>query len=127
MNKVFLMGRLVKNPETKYTQNQNQVTNFTLAVDRAYKSDGQTNTDFFNIQAWGKTSEFVSKYFIKGLRVLVEGRIQNRSWEDDSGTKKYATDIIALQVFFADGKKELVQNQNNSDYELPNEGDELPF
>ena len=80
MNKVILMGRLTRDPEVRYTANTNsQVTAFSIAVNRRFVSqNGERQTDFFNLTAFGKTAEFCSKYFKKGQQVLVEGRIQNR-------------------------------------------------
>ena len=107
MNRFEFLGRLTKEPEVKYTSNTNtQVTTFTLAVNRRYKQDGQPEADFFNITSFGKTAEFISKYFKKGQQVLITGRIQNRSWEDDKGQKRYATDFIVEDTYFADSRKE---------------------
>lgn len=108
MNKAILMGRLTKDPETRYTQSTNtQVTSFTLAVNRRFAKEGEERqADFINIVAWGKTAEFCSKYFKKGRQVGVIGRIQTRTWEDDKNVKHYVTEVIAEEVYFADSKKE---------------------
>lgn len=108
MNKAILMGRLTKDPELRYTPNNNTpVCSFTLAVDRTFKKQGEERqADFIPIVAWSKTAEFCSKYFTKGLRVAVAGRIQTRSWDDAEGKKHYATEVIAEEVHFADGKKD---------------------
>ena len=108
MNKAILMGRLTKDPETRYTQSTNtQVTSFTLAVNRRFVRQGEERqADFINIVAWGKTAEFCSKYFKKGRQVGVIGRIQTRTWEDDKNVKHYVTEIVAEEVYFADSKKE---------------------
>ena len=108
MNKAILMGRLTKEPETRYTQSTNkQVTSFTLAVNRRFAKEGEERqADFINIVAWGKTAEFCSKYFKKGRQVGVIGRIQTRNYEDDKGVKHYITEVIAEEVYFADSKKE---------------------
>ena len=107
MNKVILLGRLTRDPEVRYTQTNNTlVANFSLAVNRRYVREGDPVTaDFFNIVAWNKTGEFVSKYFKKGQQVAVVGRLQNRNWDDQNGQKHYATDVIAEEVDFADSKK----------------------
>ena len=105
MNTVILLGRLVKDPEMRATQTGTQVASFTLAVNRRFAKE-EPKADFFNITAWNKTAEFVGKYFTKGQQVLVSGRIENRSWEDNTGVKRYATDVIAEEVYFADSKKE---------------------
>ena len=126
MNKVILLGRLTKDPETRYTQTNNtQVTSFSLAVPRRFKQEGQPQVDFINIVAWSKTAEFVSKYFKKGQQVGIIGRIQTRNWEDEQEQKHYVTEVIAEEVYFADSKKEentQSQEQNNI---IPS--DELPF
>lgn len=111
MNKTILMGRLTRDPEVRYTQTTNKmVVSFTLAVKRRL----QEETDFFNIVAWNKTGEVVSKYFKKGRQVVVIGRLQNRQYEKD-GSKRTVTEVIAEEVYFADSKKENtdVENENN--------------
>ena len=129
MNKVILMGRLTKDPETRYTQTNNiQVTSFTLAVNRRFTKEGEQQADFINIFAWSKTAEFVSKYFKKGQQVGVIGRIQTRTWDDDQGQKHYITEVIAEEVYFADSKKE---GQADTEIDTANDfevsSDDLPF
>lgn len=102
MNKVVLLGRLTKDPELRYTKNETAVCGFTLAVDRKFQKD---ETDFIPVVVWQKTAEFCSKYFAKGQKVAVSGRIQTRTWEDENGDKHYVTEIVAEEVDFADGKK----------------------
>lgn len=115
MNCVNLIGRLTKDPDIKYTQTNNTaIANFTLAVNRRFTKEGQPTADFINIVAWGKTGEFCSKYFQKGMQVAIQGRIQTRNWEDDQEQKHYATEVIAEQCFFADSKKE---SQNDLQFE----------
>lgn len=115
MNCVNLIGRLTKDPDIKYTQTNNTaIANFTLAVNRRFTKEGQPTADFINIVAWGKTGEFCSKYFQKGMQVAIQGRIQTRNWEDDQGQKHYATEVIAEQCFFADSKRE---SQNDLQFE----------
>ena len=131
MNKVILMGRLTKNPETRFTQTNNtQVTSFTLAVNRRFVKEGEERqADFINVVAWNKTAEFCSKYFNKGQQVGVVGRIQTRTWDDEQGQKHYVTEVIAEEAYFADSKKE-----NNEPVGQPiqegmfmSDDDELPF
>ena len=121
MNKVLLMGRLTKEPELKYVGDNIPICNFSIAVDRKYKKDGQKETDFFNCVAWRKQAEFFAKYFTKGQRVLVEGCLQNRTWDDNDGNKRYATDIQAESVYFADGKKDTSygMGQGQSQIDMP--------
>ena len=106
LNKVILMGRLTKDPELRNTPSGVSVASFTLAVERSYAKPGEDKeTDFINIIAWRGTAEFVAKYFTKGQLVAVSGRLQVRSWDDTSGQKRYATDVVADEVFFAESKK----------------------
>ena len=107
LNKVILMGRLVRDPELRSTPAGVSVVSFTLAVDRDFVRQGEERkTDFINIVAWRNTADFVAKYFTKGQLVAVSGRLQVRSWDDtQSGQKRYATDVVADEVFFAEGKR----------------------
>lgn len=128
MNKTILMGRLTKDPDTRYTQTTNtQVTSFTLAVNRRFAKEGEQQADFINIVAWSKTAEFVSKYFKKGQQVGVIGRIQTRNYDDDKGVKHYITEVIAEEVYFADSKREGQAETTNitNDFEISSDG--LPF
>ena len=128
MNKTILMGRLTKDPDTRYTQTTNtQVTSFTLAVNRRFVKEGEQQADFINIVAWSKTAEFVSKYFKKGQQVGVIGRIQTRTWDDDQGQKHYVTEVIAEEVYFADSKKEGQADTTNTTNDFEISSDELPF
>lgn len=122
MNKVILMGRLTKDPEMRHTATGKAVCSFTLAVDRRY---GENETDFFVVQAWQKTAEFCEKYFSKGQKVAVVGRLQNRSWEDNNGNKRSVTEVIAEEVFFAEKKQNTGDSINDISYE--SELDGLPF
>ena len=130
MNKVILLGRLTRDPETRYTQTSNmQVTSFTLAVNRRFVKQGEERqADFINCVAWNKTAEFVSKYFKKGQQVGIIGRIQTRNYDDEQGIKHYVTEIIAEEVYFAGDKKDATQNeiQATDDFEITNQ-DDLPF
>lgn len=107
MNKVILLGRLVADPEIRYTQSNIPMARFRIAVNRPGKpQDGQPNADFFQLTAWRHTAEFVSKYFRKGQQVLVEGYLRNNSWTDQQGNKRYSDDIHVESVFFADSKRD---------------------
>lgn len=106
LNKVVLMGRLVKEPELKYTPSNVAVTSFTIAVDRRFTKQGEEKqTDFINIVAWRTTAEFVNKWFSKGQQIALCGSIQTRNWEDTEGKKHYVTEVVADEVYFADSKK----------------------
>ena len=126
------MGRLTKDPEIRYTQTNNTlVATFSIAVNRRFTREGDTVTaDFFNVTAWSKTGEFVSKYFKKGQQVAVVGRLQNRNWDDQNGQKHYATDVIAEEVDFAGSKAENNTNNNTENADITDftsESDSLPF
>ncbi len=123
MNRFQFLGRLTRDPEIRVMQNSNnKVINFTLAVNRRFAdANGERKTDFFNLIAFGKLAEFFGKYYKKGQQVLVEGRIQTRSYEDKDGLKKYATDFIVEQGYFADSRKD---NDNEFDVEYT---EDLPF
>ena len=136
MNKFQFLGRLTKDPEVRYTANTNsQVTVFPLAVNRRFASqNGERQTDFFNLTAFGKTAEFCSKYYKKGQQVLVEGRIQNRTWEDQNGQKRYATDFVIEQAYFADSRRDAAEGSfemptasDTSDFITVDDSEELPF
>jgi single-strand DNA-binding protein len=107
LNRVILMGRLTKDPELRHTANNIQVCLFTLAVNRNFKKDGgEREADFINCVAWRNTAEFVNKYFSKGLQVVVSGRLQTRTWDDDEGKKHYVTEVVVDEAYFAESKKD---------------------
>ena len=106
LNKIFLMGRLTRDPELRRTQTGTPVASFSLAVDRDFKdkATGERSTDFIDVVAWRQTAEFVSRYFAKGRMIIVEGRMQNRSWTDKEGNKRRSTEIIVDAAHFGDSK-----------------------
>ena len=107
LNKVIIMGRLVKDPELRRTQSGTAVTSFRIAVDRDFKSqDGSKQADFFDVVAWRNTAEFVSKYFTKGRMAVVEGRLQIRDWTDKDGGKRRSAEVVADNVYFGDSKRD---------------------
>lgn len=117
MNKAILMGRLTKDPELRTTQNNISVCSFTLAIDRRFKNQqGERETDFIPIVAWRQTAEFAARYFSKGSRMALVGSIQPRSWEDDNGERRYITEVIADEVYFADSKRQQDDNYGNASY-----------
>ena len=105
-NKVILVGNLTADPELKQTPSGATTTTFRIAVNRKYSKEGNTSTDFFSIVAWKSTAEFVCKYFKKGSAILVSGPLQTRTWKDKDGGNRYATEVIADEVMFVDGKGE---------------------
>ena len=109
MNKVILVGRLTRDPEIRSTANSTMAS-FSVAVDRRFKQDGQPDADFPRVIAWGKTAEFIEKYFHKGMKIAIEGRIQTGSYQNQSGQTIYTTDVIAEAVEFVESKN---ASQNN--------------
>ena len=96
LNKIFLMGRLTRDPELRRTGNGTAVASFTLAVDRDYKSQsGEKETDFIDVVAWRSSAEFVNRYFAKGRMAVVEGRLQIRDWTDKDGGKRRSAQVVA--------------------------------
>lgn len=107
MNKVVLMGRLTKDPEVRYSQNDNQtcIARYTLAVDRrGRQAEGEQNADFINIVAFGKGGEFAEKYLHKGTKIVLSGRIQTGSYTNRDGQKVYTTEVVAEDQEFAESK-----------------------
>lgn len=106
MNKVILMGRLVKEPEVRYSQSAEPlaVARYTLAVNKRFKREGEPEADFINCVAFGKTGEFAEKYFKKGQMVSVVGRLQVRSWDDQNGQKHWVTEVVVEEQYFAESK-----------------------
>ena len=108
LNKIFIMGRLTRDPELRHTQTGTAVATFSLAVDRDFKdkSTGERATDFINVVAWRQTGEFVSRYFTKGRMAVVEGRLQMRDWTDKDGNKRTTAEVVAENVYFGDSKRD---------------------
>lgn len=130
MNKVVLMGRLTKDPEVRYTQNQEAlcIARYTLAVDRRQKRDNEAAADFISIVAFGKAGEFAEKYLKKGTKMVVSGRIQTGSYTNKDGQKVYTTEVVAEDQEFAESKK-TGSAEETSDFQNIPEGieDDLPF
>jgi single-strand DNA-binding protein len=111
MNSWNGIGRLTKDPETRTAGAENtQFTNFTIAVNRRFKKEGQPDANFIPVVCIAKTAEFASNYFKKGMQVGVTGEIQTRSWSDDQNVKHYVTEIVAEKIYFADTKKDETSN-----------------
>lgn len=105
MNKAILMGRLTRDPELKMTANNIPVCTFTLAVDRRFKNQqGEREADFIPIVAWRQTAEFVDRFFKQGSKMVLVGSIQVRSWDDNDGNRRWMTEVIADEVYFAESK-----------------------
>lgn len=127
MNRVILMGRLTKDPEVRYTQTGKVVTQFTLAVDRPFKdADGNKETDFIPVVVWGKPAELVGNSCQKGHRLLVDGRLQIRSYDAKDGTKRWVTEIIANSVEFIERKAD-AEKATGEKSEMEAFGKAVPF
>ena len=108
LNRIIIMGRLVRDPELRTTQSGVSVTSFTLAVDRDFKNrdSGEKSTDFIDVVAWRQTAEFICKYFGKGRMAVAEGRLQIRDWKDRDGNNRRSAAVVADNVYFADSKRD---------------------
>ncbi len=118
MNKAILMGRLARDPEIRTTQSGISVCNFTVACDRRSRAaDGtyQNQADFIPCVAWRQQAEFVNRYFAKGDRILVVGSIQPRSWEDQSGQRRYTTEVIIDEVEFCESRRGAGRSADSED------------
>ena len=132
LNRIILMGRLVRDPELRHTGNGTAVAALTLAVDRDYKSQsGEKETDFIDIVAWRSTAEFVSRYFTKGRMAVVEGRLQIRDWTDKDGGKRRSAQVVVDNVYFGDSRRAVSDSDTppaGEFTEIPEgEEGELPF
>lgn len=140
MNNVILIGRLTKDPEIRYANSGTEIARFTIAIDRRYKKEGEQRSDFVNCLAFGKTAEVMDKWFSKGNKIAIVGRIQTDSYENKEGQKVYTTDVIVENVDFIESKKDLNTTKNDNVVperastvgdgfmEIPNTADEgLPF
>ena len=108
LNKIFLQGRLVADPELRHTPSGVAVASFRIAVDRNYKDreTGERKADFINVVAWRQTGEFVSRFFSKGRMAIVEGELQTRDYTDRDGNRRYATEVVASNVYFGDSRRD---------------------
>ena len=126
MNKVFLIGRLTKDPELRYTSGNVPVATFSIAVNRTFaNANGEREADFFNIVVWRKQAENVSQFVKKGSQVAIDGRLQSRSYDDANGQKRYVTEVVADNVQFLDSKKDsenmASSNAGPTPYDFPEE------
>lgn len=112
LNKVILGGRVASEPEQKQTPSGASVVTYSMAVDRRFAPEGkERETDFFRVTAWQSTADFIARYFHKGDAICITGRIQNRSWTDQSGQKHYITEIVAEEANFVENKKDRPEGQ----------------
>ena len=124
LNKIFLQGRLVADPELRHTQNGVAVASFRLAVDRDFKDreTGERKADFINVVAWRQTGEFVSRFLTKGRLAVVEGKLQTRDYTDRDGNRRYATEVVADNVYFGDSKRDAEGGGSYGGYSAPAPG-----
>ena len=116
MNKVFLIGRLTRDPELRYTSSNTPVATFSLAVNRNFTNqNGEREADFINIVVWRKQAENVKNYLNQGSQVAIDGRIQTRNYEDQNGQKRYITEVVADNVQFLDTKATREQREATED------------
>lgn len=132
INNVVLMGRMVADPEIRTTSTGKSVANFRIAVDRAYSKGNDKQADFITIVAWEKTADFISRYFNKGSMIALRGEIQTRNYEDSSGNKRTATEVLAREVSFCGGKNETnsaptTMSAPAPDFEEVPDSEDLPF
>lgn len=138
MNKVYLIGNLTRDPELSETPNGISLCRFAIAVNRNYSSDGERQTDFFNITVWRTQAENCGRYLKKGSKVAIVGSLQNRTYEDKDGNKRTVTDIVASEVEFLSSKNsqdgqedEMPRNVNRTgkkpELEVMADDDTLPF
>ena len=137
-NKVILIGNLTADPELKQTQGGVSVCSFSIAVNRRKTKEGNNEVDFINIQTWRQQAEFVSRYFKKGKPILVCGQLQTRTWTDNQGNKRYATEVVADEISFVGSNESPTEaksepyvpsayTQNSQNFEEIPSGEGLPF
>ena len=130
MNKVLLSGNLARDPEVRYTQSGKAVASFPLAVNRRFgrNNDQQPSADFISIVAWEKTAEFCGNYLTKGSRILVEGRLQARSYDAQDGSKRYVTEVIVSSLEFCESRRQESAGQvNTGQFGNPVSDRDIPF
>lgn len=132
MNKVQLVGRLSRDPEVRYTQGENSmaIARFTVAVDRRFKKDGEQTADFISCVAFGKTAEFIERFFSKGRKIGLVGHIQTGSYDNKDGQKVYTTDVYVDECEFVDSAPQNATEQKPKGFiNLSNDSieEELPF
>ena len=121
MNKVILMGRLTRDPEVRYSAGENSlaIARYTLAVDRRFKRDGEATADFISCVVFGKQAEFAEKYFRKGIKIAITGRIQTGSYTNKDGQRVYTTDVVVEEQEFAESKSASESNAGFAPAERP--------
>lgn len=120
LNKVILMGHITADPELKQTTNGVSVCSFSIGVNRRYSKaeQGQQSVDFINIVAWRQQAEFITRYFKKGSSIVICGSIQTRTWTDNNGQKRYATEVVADEVSFGENKGSATETKSEASAQL---------
>lgn len=121
MNKVILMGRLAKDPEVRYSQSAEPlvIARYSLAVPKRFKKQGEPDADFINCVAFGKNGEFAEKYLKKGQMISVVGRLQVRSWQDNDGKKRWSTEVVVEEHYFAESKASFESHKGTTQQTAP--------
>ncbi len=134
MNRAEIVGRLVRDPDVRYSNNDKNtaVAKFTVACNRKFKKEGQPDADFISCVAFGKTAEFIEKYFQKGMAIGLTGTIQTGSYTNKDGNKVYTTDVLAEEVEFVERRSENSASNapattDDGFMNIPDNTDELPF
>ena len=124
MNKVLLVGRLTAKPELRYTSSNTAMVRFSVAVNRPFaNSEGKREADFINVVAWRKQAETIAKFFDKGSLISIEGRLQNGSYDDKDGNKRYTMDVILENFEFVEGRRDSQQTaESDSPYDYQDSG-----
>lgn len=125
LNKVVLLGRMVKDAEIRHTDSGKAVTSFTIAVDNGHGDNKKT--DFINCVAWEKTAEFIKNWFGKGRMIAIVGRISTRTYESQDGRKNYITEVVVNEVSFADSKKDETPQENKDEFTPLDNNNGLPW
>ena len=130
LNKVMVIGNLGRDPEMRYTPSGRPVTTFSVATSRSWKSsegERRTETEWFNIVAWGNLAEICNQYLKKGQLVYIEGRLQTRRWEDDDGNKRSSTEVVAREMTMLGDRRESKEDDQVVDDSEEGDEDEFPF
>jgi single-strand DNA-binding protein len=130
LNKVMIIGKLGRNPEMRYTPSGKAVTSFSVATNRSWvNADGQRreDTEWFNVVAWGNLAEICKQHLTRGQQVYVEGRLQTRGWEDQSGKRHYRTELVANEMIILGERKSAEAIEETRESEAESESDEFPF
>ncbi len=130
LNKVMIIGRLERSPEMRYTPSGRPVTSFSVATNRSWvnaEGERREETEWFNVVAWGNLAEICKQYLTKDQQVYVEGRLQTRGWEDQSGKKHYRTELVANEMIMLGERKSAEATEETPEGEAQSESSEFPF